>query len=254
MIIYFTGTGNSRYCAQMFADMLGDELTNSFRFIRDGIAAELMSDRPWVFVSPTYAWRLPRVFTDFIRSGSFSGSKDAYFVMTCGGEIGNAAAGNRALCKKKGLTYRGTLQVVMPENYIALYDAPGPAEAQKIVDAARPLLESGIACLRDGRDFPAPKVGAADRLKSGVVNAVFYRFIVKAKPFAVSDACVGCGKCVQSCMLNNIELRNGKPVWGDRCTHCMACICLCPSKAIEYGKASIGKPRYRCPEYNKIGN
>ena len=35
---------------------------------------------------------------------------------------------------------------------------------------------------------------------------------------------------------------------GNQCTHCMACICRCPSEAIEYGKHSIGKPRYVCPE------
>ena len=29
----------------------------------------------------------------------------------------------------------------------------------------------------------------------------------------------------------------------------MACICYCPKKAIEYGRASLGKPRYKCPEY-----
>ena len=28
------------------------------------------------------------------------------------------------------------------------------------------------------------------------------------------------------------------------CTHCMACICYCPTSAIEYGKKSLGKPRY----------
>ena len=39
-------------------------------------------------------------------------------------------------------------------------------------------------------------------------------------------------------------LRGGKPVWGKDCTHCMACICYCPAEAIEYGKKSLGKPRY----------
>ena len=33
-------------------------------------------------------------------------------------------------------------------------------------------------------------------------------------------------------------------VWGSDCTHCMACICDCPAEAIEYGKKSVGKPRY----------
>ena len=42
-----------------------------------------------------------------------------------------------------------------------------------------------------------------------------------------------------------IQLRENKPVWGRNCTHCMACICYCPTEAIEYGKKSIGKPRYQ---------
>ena len=35
-----------------------------------------------------------------------------------------------------------------------------------------------------------------------------------------------------------------KPVWGGNCTHCMACICRCGVESIEYGKKSLGKPRY----------
>ena len=58
-------------------------------------------------------------------------------------------------------------------------------------------------------------------------------------------ACTGCGRCAQLCPTNNIVLRSGKPVWGGNCTHCMACISYCPTEAIEYGKKSVGKPRYR---------
>jgi len=53
-----------------------------------------------------------------------------------------------------------------------------------------------------------------------------------------------CGQCVKNCPMNNIALENGKPIWGNQCTHCMACICYCPTEAIEYGKKSIGKTRY----------
>ena len=76
------------------------------------------------------------------------------------------------------------------------------------------------------------------------MNPVFYRFFVKAEAFRATEACIGCGKCVELCPLNNIHLENGKPVWGKNCTHCMACICYCPKEAIEYGKKSKGKPRY----------
>lgn len=42
-------------------------------------------------------------------------------------------------------------------------------------------------------------------------QSFFYRLIVKADPFRVSNACVGCGQCASKCPLNNIEIRNGKP-------------------------------------------
>jgi len=52
---------------------------------------------------------------------------------------------------------------------------------------------------------------------------------------------------VKECPLNNIHLKENKPVWDKECTHCMACICKCPTEAIEYGKNSVGKVRYQCP-------
>ncbi len=73
----------------------------------------------------------------------------------------------------------------------------------------------------------------------------------QGRPLPLHQPCVGCGKCAAVCVENNIRLRDGRPVWGDRCTHCMACICGCPAGAIEYGRASRGKPRYQCPEYEK---
>ena len=58
------------------------------------------------------------------------------------------------------------------------------------------------------------------------------------------DLCIGCGKCAANCPMNNIQLKDGRPIWGRECTHCMTCICYCPVEAIEYGKRSAGKPRY----------
>lgn len=249
MIVYFSGTGNSRYCAQFLAKQLSDELLNAFDFIQNGIAAELYSAKPWIFVAPTYGWQLPHIFRDFLLSSQFSGSTDVYFVMTCGSEIGNAAAFNKQLCQQKSLHYKGTLPVVMPENYIALFNAPPLDKALPIIKAGHPLLEAGVRHILAGLDLPTIPAGILDKLRSGSINTLFYRLIVKSKAFTVSDACIHCGKCVSACPLNNIQLKDGKPIWGDACTHCMACICGCPTSAIEYGRISRGKPRYQCPEY-----
>ena len=93
----------------------------------------------------------------------------------------------------------------------------------------------------------AGQVGAGKALRrrdGGPVNPIFYKFFVKANAFAASSACIGCGQCAKRCPMNNITLKDSKPVWGRNCTHCMACICYCPKEAIEYGKKSVGQPRY----------
>jgi len=251
MIIYFSGTGNSKYCAQMLADKLEDELLDSFNYIKNGISAELISSKPWVFVSPTYCWQLPHIFEDFIRSARFEGCKEAYFVMTCGSDIGNAGEKIKKLCREVGLEFQGVLPVVMPENYIAMFEVPQPDIAKRIVLVAKRSLLKAIRKIRNGERFPEQKVHLLDKLKSGPLNPIFYKIFVKAKPFYTTDACVGCGKCSNVCVLNNISIKDGKPEWGDSCTHCMACICGCPTEAIEYGKKSLGKPRYICVEYEK---
>ena len=248
MVIYFSGTGNSRYAAELLACQLKDDILDAVRQIKAGERSVFRSDRPWVFVAPTYSWRLPHVFEDYIRKADFSGSRDAYFILTCGDDIGNAGKYAAQLCEEKRLLYRGVLEVVMPENYIAMFNAPDAEEARRIVAKSKPVLMKGAELIQQENPFPEHKSSTIDQLKSGIVNDVFYQLFVKADAFFTTDACIGCGKCVEACPLNNIHLAEKRPAWDKNCTHCMACICGCPTEAIEYGKKSKGKPRYQCPK------
>ena len=244
MIVYFSGTGNSRYAAQRLATQLGDSLLCLNDRIRSDDFRPVCTDGRLVIVTPMYAWRIPRLVRRWLLKTELQGVRQVWFVMTCGSEIGNAARYNRALCAKKGFVCMGTAGIVMPENYIAMFSAPDEKRAHSIVIDAQPVIDRLAACILNEQAFPAPHLTLSDRLMSGPVNPIFYSFYVKAKAFTVSDTCIGCGKCASLCPLHNITLQAGKPVWGSRCTHCMACICYCPTQAIEYGKASSGKPRY----------
>lgn len=249
MIVYFSATGNSQFCAEWRADHRKDDLLDTFYYIRHGVSAELQSETPWVFVMPTYCWQMPRIVEDFILNAHFSGSRDAYFVMTCGGEVGNVEPNLRELCQRKALSYRGVLPVVMPDNYLVMFTPPDPTQAQRIIQKAQLTLQQGAQWMEEGKSFPSVETGRWDKVKSGPVNRAFYRFYVKAKKFYAKDTCISCGKCEHVCPLNNIKLEGGKPVWGTKCTHCMACIAKCPVEAIEYGKATKHKQRYLCPPY-----
>ncbi len=248
MVIYFSGTGNSRYIAESIALQTNDKLVSANEYIKAEKRADFISDTPYVFVVPTYAYRIPHIFKEFIENGSLKGNKSAYFIMTCGSNIGNPNKYNQQLCNKANLNYMGVKMLKMPENYIAIFEATGEAESAVLFEQADKAVKTLSALILSGKALPKEKRLIISGAMSGAVNPVFYRFIVKAKGFYVTDKCIGCGKCEQLCPLNNIKLCDGKPVYGDRCTHCMACICACPTEAIEYKKHTIGKPRY----YNTI--
>ena len=244
MILYFTGTGNSDYCAKKISCLTGDTVTFANPMIKKGEKGSFNSDEPYVFVAPTYSWQMPHVFTAFLKKSSFNGNKNAYFVMTCGDDIGNAGKYNKALCDELGFTYKGTAAVKMPENYIAMFDVPEKKESLEIIKKADEYLTEISKTIIDGGILTAENGGIAGRLKSGIVNRLFYALCVKSKSFCSDDRCISCGKCERLCPMNAVKLLDGRPVWGKGCTHCMACISYCPAEAIEYGKKSVGKRRY----------
>lgn len=251
MVLYYSGTGNSKYVASRLADTLGDTLFCMTERIKQNDTSPVNTGERVIIVTPTYAWRIPRLVKAWLLKTELTGAKKAWFVMSCGSEIGNAAKYNRALCRDLGLEYMSTAQIIMPENYIAMFDAPDIAESRAIVAKAEPHIDRAAAAIAEGKVLDTVPVGAADRIKSGPVNPVFYSFFVKAEAFTADDRCIGCGKCAKLCPTNSITLENGNPVWGKGCTHCMACICYCPTEAIEYGKISLSKPRYHFEALSK---
>ena len=248
MILYFSGTGNSEYAAKRISREIHDETVDLFKKIRNHDFTELYSEKPWIIVSPAYAWRIPRILNEWLGKTTLAGSKDIYFIMTCGGSIGNAGAYLKELCAGRQMDYRGCLPVIMPENYIAMFSTPAKEEALKIIEHAEATIDKAASFIKSKATFPQHSVTVKDKMSSSIVNRIFYPMFVHAKKFYVKDTCISCGKCETLCPLANIRIVDGKPVWGTDCTHCMACICRCPVEAIEYGKHSSGLPRYTCPK------
>ena len=75
MILYYTGTGNSRYAAELLGHQLNDTVRDCTPFMQGGTTPRFHSVTPWVFVCPTYAWQIPHIFADFLTRCHFSGSR-----------------------------------------------------------------------------------------------------------------------------------------------------------------------------------
>ena len=66
MVLYFTGTGNSRYLARRIAEGLEMPLYDLNACIKAGDTAPVQTGRDVVLATPTYAWRIPRVVSEWL--------------------------------------------------------------------------------------------------------------------------------------------------------------------------------------------
>lgn len=248
MIIYFSGTGNSRYVAKQIAALTGDDLLDASEYIRAQTGVTVTDTRPFVFIAPVYVAAPVLDFMEFLKKSHFEGNGKAYFIMTCAGAMGASPLYCRKISESLNLQYMGTASVTLPQNYIAFFSMKTPAENRQILLDAQPVIEDVSHHIASGKEFPDPGTKAWEVISTKMVLKPYYKWFISAKKFNVTEVCIGCGKCEKVCPLGNIQMEGKLPKWSDRCTHCMACINLCPKDAIEYGKGSIGKIRYRGPE------
>lgn len=58
----------------------------------------------------------------------------------------------------------------------------------------------------------------------------------------VTDACIGCGTCIKTCIFQAISIENGRALHSDKCRSCGRCATNCPQEAV---RVSITDPSYR---------
>ena len=86
-------------------------------------------------------------------------------------------------------------------------------------------------------------------VKSTLFNFGFNKAARSTKPFYVTQACNSCGLCARNCPAKTITMVDGKPQWNKKCYQCTACINLCPTRAIQYRKATEKRGRYRLSDH-----
>jgi ferredoxin len=243
MILYFSGTGNSEYAARALARQLGDEVVSLNQCMREKKARQFVSVKPYVIVAPIYISRLPLEVEHYLESCSFSGNQNVWFLVTCGGGMGGADHYCRKIADDKGLTYHGTGCIVMPNNYVVMFDVPNHEEAQRKAEEILPEVAQAAQHISNNEELKAEAKVKSMAWVSGCAD-FFHWIMMRDGSFKSSDKCIHCGKCEKVCPLGNIVLKDGRPVWNGTCMHCMACISLCPVQAIDYGNKTQKRNRY----------
>ena len=254
MVIYFSATGNTEFVAKEIAKRLDDECVNILDRVRNNDYSGFHSEKPFIICAPIYVCEIPRFMAAYLKKITFSGSKDVYCIFTSGGYCGIAGNLMKWMFRNKKMKYHGHAEFKMPRNYVANdhYPMLEKEEIEKRIIDSYNRVDDVVGKIKEGNRLKARHVWLWEIIVTLPFNPVWCKIKLTTKDFYTNDKCVNCGKCESLCPLNNVKIIEGKTIWENNCTHCMACIGNCPTKAIEYGTITKEKSPYNFGEYQYV--
>ena len=256
LLIYFSGTGNTKMAAEVVAEATADELVDLGAKYKVGDFDLAVKQGDALGIAfPVYRWSTPRIVDEFFRKARFVTDDGnpykpgyVYAIDIYGYFPGSEIAFLESIISKRfGFAFDATFEIPSVANCIYVSNPPNPtkqAEENAREEAAARRVANQIAnreLVREGRGTPLGRLlskmtGTQSKLRS-------------TKQFHVeTDKCTSCGTCMRICPTNTISMHGGHPLWtGDNCTECLACIHRCPEGAMEYGFISKGRRRYVNP-------
>ncbi len=238
LLIYFTGTYNTRYLTDQVEKRLvekGHEVTR-VEITRD---TEPVSTDDYDFIGfsyPIYGFNTPIPFDRYIKKLKFNKGQKYFIYKNSGEVLAMNNASSRIFIrrfKRRKMQLVGEYHFVMPYNIHFPFDKTFVREIleydDKLLDIMVYNLENGIVKLIKSKklyNFGAFFV-AINKI-AGNINSFLYK--------VDKDKCIKCNKCVKDCPEKNIYInKKGKIKFHHRCDMCMRCSFFCPTEAIHIG-------------------
>ena len=244
-IYYFSGSGNSYMLARELGKRLGKAKLVS---IPDAMKKKIDTKQQVVgFVVPVYMWGIPKIVAEFLEK--FPKCPDTYFfaIGNCGQSVGRTFPLMRKRLGKNGNTLHAEFKIAMPPNYTPLYGAAKESRQQRMIAQGLLALDSAGETIKARDRVEVWTHPLTFLLALGMWGPAMRKIRGFDKKFVLEHTCNGCGICAQVCPVSNIRMVKKKPVWQHACEHCLACLHWCPQEAIQFGKATRGRKRYRNP-------
>lgn len=234
-IYFFSGTGNTKKAAELFknefeAKGVVTKITEIKKDVCDFDTEDC--DAVGIFY-PVHAFNAPYVVLDFARKLQKTHDKPLFIVKTSGEPVRLNNISSLKLIsvlKKRGYDFFAEYHYVMPYNMIFRH---GDKAAFRMWDTMKKLVPV------DASEVLEKTPRKPRKIPFGGVIALLFRIEhpamrVNGRFFKVDyEKCVGCGKCVRNCPMNNIVYENGKFRFKGDCACCVACSFNCPENAIS---------------------
>ena len=250
VMLYFSGTGNSKYIAELFCKHMNAE----FYSIEETIDFDklIVSEEVIGFCYPVYGSRVPRIMREFAKRQmeSIKGKKIIIFCT----QMYFSGDGARAFTD---IFPRGFVEVIFAEHFlmpnnvcnVLITPLPGEKTIRKYMTKAEQKMQMVCDQIKNGivrkRGFnPVSRT-------LGLIQGVFYPKLEKiglGRVWVDSD-CTQCNLCVSVCPMNNFENKEGRVTPKGNCTMCYRCINKCQKKAISVYLRGKVKKQYKGLEH-----
>ena len=240
ILIYFTGTYNTRYISAKLRDRFSAAGWNVTTYEIDPLNNERLDLSGFELVGlgyPIHGYCAPWAFLRFVRAQKFLKGQKVFIYKNSGEtEHANDASSKYLLRKlrRDGARTDNEYHFVMPYNIHFRFDDRLIREMlvmdDKLMDILFYEVISGIPNRKPMRLWPRLVSAVVSRPQyiGGDVNSFFYKVDM--------DRCLGCGLCIRRCPTKNIyRKKDGTIAFGHHCLMCMRCSFHCPADAIHIG-------------------
>lgn len=241
VIFCYSGSGNCLDLAKNIAAGLHD--TDIIMMRKAPVKTDVRDAQRVGFIVPCYGGGLPGDVDQYIKSIRVSPAAYTFAVGQYAGYLGCGLHKIDKLFKLdfwKGLSHQCSCIWLFP--HTLMMPPVTPAMAQKRSERMAQKVVKAVLAGEKSRKAP-PKM-TVNALESSVWPRLA---ALKAKKFAVTDACVGCGQCAKLCPRGNISIANGKASIGTNCIGCLSCLQYCPKEAITLTEKSVKREHYHNP-------
>ena len=233
--LYFSGTGNSRYAAELFCRNYDEE--SRWYSIEDPDALTAVTDADLiVFVYPVQFSTVPKIVRDYVtQNKELWKNKKVFVIATMGLFSGDGAGSLGRILHRYGAEVTGGLHLNMPDSVADEKALKRPPEKNReLVKQAEQKIRESVRQLKEGHPTQEG-IGLLYRLAGFFGQRAYFGHKTRkysSKLKIDKEKCIGCGKCETLCPMKNITIEDQKAVPGDRCTMCYRCINKCPAQAI----------------------